>query len=265
MYEGAVGSFTRPVVHELVKWVDSISPLTTSGAKALDNGCGTGSVSSVLKEMHPEVPLLATDCSSGMIDKIQARAKQDAWANFEARVLDARDLNSIGDQSITHVFSSFMICLAPDPDVVAKEMFRVLDAGILGIAVWGDPRFSYWEEPWTKACLELDSRYRNYRFMHEEWTRSDKVKEGLMKANFKDVETKTMEKVFRWDSIDAALHYFFDGHNPEVEKWHKWWQDLDRGVDEVRPVFARKLEEALGRNDGSLEGTIPLCLAVARK
>lgn len=78
MYEGTVGRFTRPVVQELVHWADSILPLSGSGAKALDNGCGTGSLSSVLKREYPDVPLLATDCSSGMIDKIRSRATEEA-------------------------------------------------------------------------------------------------------------------------------------------------------------------------------------------
>ena len=265
MYEGTVGRFTRPVVQDLVRWVDSVLPLGGSGAKALDNGCGTGSLSSVLKRTYPDVPLLATDCSSGMIDKIRARAKQEDWANFEARVLDARDLNTVSDESITHVFSSFMICLAPDPDIIAKEMFRVLDAGILGLAVWGEPNFSYWHRPWTKACLELDSRYQSHEFMHEAWTRPEKVKKALMAANFKDVEIRTREDNFWWESVDAAIHYFFDGHNPMNDEFHRWWQDLGRSLDEVRPVFGRKLREAFGREDGSLEGPVFICLAIARK
>lgn len=264
-YEGTVGRFTRPVVQELVQWVDSILPLSASGTKALDNGCGTGSLSSMLKRMYPDVPVLATDCSSGMIDKIETRAKEEGWRDFEARVLDARDLNTISDKSITHVFSSFMICLAPDPDVIAKEMFRVLDAGILGLAVWGEPNFSYWQGPWTEACLELDSRYQKHAFMHEEWTHPEMVKKGLMAANFKDVEIRAKEEIWRWESVDAAAHYFFNGHNPMNEELHRWWQGLGRSLDEVRPVFGRKLREAFGREDGSLQGPVFICLAIARK
>ncbi|KAL8823179.1 MAG: hypothetical protein Q9191_006099 [Dirinaria sp. TL-2023a] len=265
MYESTVGRFTGPMVQELVQWADSILPLSASGTKALDNGCGTGSLSGVLKRDYPDVALLATDCSSGMIDKVRKRAAEEGWRAFEARVQDARDLNTISDESITHVFSSFMICLAPDPDVIAKEMFRVLDAGIIGLAVWGEPNFSFWHRPWTEACLELDPRYQNHKFMHEEWTHPEMVKKGLIAANFKDVEIRTKEELWPWENVDAAMHYFFDGHNPMNEELHRWWQDLGRSLDEVKPVFGRKLREAFGREDGSLEGPLFICLAIARK
>ena len=265
-YRNTVGRLTTPIVSELVKWVHDIVPLDGPDVKAMDNGCGTGVICSALKRDYPDVPLLATDYSSGMIDIVGKTAKESGWTNFEARVQDARDLSSIDTESMTHVFTAFMICLAPDPDRIASEMHRVLQPdGVLGLAVWGEPNFSYWEVPWTKACRELDPAYEPPTLMHPEWTYAKNVEGGLTGAGFKGVEIRSKHQPWHWESVNSALEYFFDGHNPEVEKYHTSWTERGSSIDKIRPMYKRKLEEAFGRSDGSLEGPVSVCLAIARK
>ena len=266
MYENAVARLTGTIVSELVQWTNDVLSLSSSNTKAMDNGCGTGSLSSVIKDRCPSVPLLATDYSQGMIDKVQKAAEERGWSNFKARVQDARDLSSVECESLTHVFSSFMICLAPDPDQIAGEMLRVLQTGgILGLTVWGDPNFGYWEEAWTKACRELDPSYKPKSMMDPEWTYADNVERGLTRAGFKDVKIRSKHYPWRWESVKPALKYFFNGHNPKLEELHRSWTERGWRIDIIKPMYERKLVEAFGQTDGSLEGPVSVCLAIARK
>ena len=265
-YQNTIGRLTEPIVLELVRWATTIVPLDGPNVQAMDNGCGTGALCRAIKRDYPNVHLLATDYSSGMIEKVENIAKESGWISFEARVQDARDLSGVGSDSMTHIFSSFMICLAPDPDRIASEMRRALQVdGVLGLAVWGDPGFDYWEKPWTKACRELDPAYEPPILLHPEWTYAKMVEKELAKAGFKGVEVRSKLQPWRWDSTKPALEYFFDGRNPEVEKYHASWTERGGNIDSLRPIFKRKLQEAFGQSDGSLEGPVDVCLATARK
>ena len=266
LYHTVVGQLTIPIAAGLVDWVNDTVPFNSPDVSAMDNGCGTGIVSSVLKRHYPTLPLLATDFSSGMVDEVRKHAEESGWTNFQARVLDSRDLSIVETGSITHLFSTFMICLAPDPDQIASEMHRVLQQnGMLGMAVWSEPNFGFFEAPWIEACHELDPTYEAPTLMDPEWTRSENVRRGLARAGFRAVEIKAKQQSWDWDNVKAVSDYFFDGHNPGNTKWHDSWTERGQSIDQVRPLFERKLEEAYGQSNGSLRGPVPACLAIARK
>ena len=266
IYHTVAGKLTIPIAAGLVDWVHDEVPLNGPDVNAMDNGCGTGIVCSVLKRDYPALPVLATDSSSGMIDKVLRTAEESGWTNFQARVLDSRDLGSVETGSITHLFSTFMICLAPDPDQVASEMHRVLHRdGILGMAVWAVPNFGFFEAPWIEACRELDPTYETPTLMDPAWTEPVSVRRGLARAGFQRVEIKAQKQSWDWENVKALSDYFFDGQNPLNAKWHASWTEHGQSIDRVRPLFERKLEEAYGRSDGSLRGPVPFCLAIARK
>ena len=266
LYHTVVGQLTIPIAAGLVDWVHETVPLNGPGANAMENGCGTGIVCSLLKSNYPTLPVLATDFSSGMIDEVLRNAEESGWKNFQARVLDSRNLDSVETESVTHLFTTFMICLAPDPDQVVSEMNRVLQQnGILGLAVWARPNFGFFEAAWIEACHELDPTYEAPTLMDPVWTEPENVRRGLAKAGFKSVEIKAEQQSWDWENVNAVSTYFFDGHNPGNTKWHDSWTERGQSIDKVRPLFERKLEEAYGQSDGSLKGPVPFCLAIARK
>lgn len=265
-YQSTVGRLTTPIVTNLVNWTNDIVSLNDPHAKALDNGCGTGILCSALKKNHPDTYILATDFSPGMVEQVRENAKRHGWKNFEARVLDGRDLNGVDSGSMTHVFSSFMVCLAPEPDKIVREMHRVLaPSGVLGLAVWGKPDFGYWEGAWTGACRELDPGYEAPIMMDPEWTRAENVEKGLVKAGFSGVEVRRQSYSWKWDGVEEALGYFFEGGNPEIEKEHRSWTERGGRLEDVRPRMGRRLKEAYGKRDGSLEGPVSVSMAIARK
>ncbi|KAL8797484.1 MAG: hypothetical protein Q9195_000300 [Heterodermia aff. obscurata] len=266
LYHTVVGQLTIPIAAGLVDWVHDNAPLNRPDVSVMDNGCGTGIVSSVLKRNYPTLPLLATDFSSGMIDEVLRNAEASGWTNFQARFLDSRNLTSVETESITHLFTTFMICLAPDPDQIASEMHRVLQHdGILGLAVWAEPNFGFFEAPWIEACQELDPTYEAPTIMDPAWTKPENIRRGLAKAGFERVEIKAEQQSWDWENVNAVSTYFFDGQNPGNTKWQDSWTGRGQSLDKVRPLFERKLEEAYGQSDGSLKGSMPFCLAIARK
>ncbi|KAK3171383.1 hypothetical protein OEA41_003467 [Lepraria neglecta] len=177
-----------------------------------------------------------------------------------------QNLPELPDNEFTHTFSTFVICLAPEPDRIVQEMYRVTTpGGVLGLGVWADPWFGYTSDLWTKACKQLDPRYERARIMDDEWTQPEQVKAGLQRTGFNDVVLTTERGVWEWENFDAFAKYFFDGGNPGNERMIDNWKALDRSLGEVRPVFKRIVEEEYGQPNGTLKGYVPAHLVTARK
>ena len=135
-----VERLSGPLAMELVNRVDALRSLDSTETHAFDNGCGIGVVTSLLKNKFPDVHITATDASPGMIDVVIAHMKSAGWKDVKAAVADSRNLPELPDNEFTHTFSTFMICLAPEPDRIAQEMYRVTaPGGVLGLGV-----FSVW-------------------------------------------------------------------------------------------------------------------------
>ena len=68
-----------------------------------------------------------------MIDVLKARAKENKWENIETDILDVRDLNTLKDETFTHVITNFGfgsdVKDLSGPSRAAKEMYRVLKKG----------------------------------------------------------------------------------------------------------------------------------------
>ena len=261
-----VERLTTPPCQSLLDRVSSLLPLSSSDTKAFDNGCGTGILTSILKQEHPQVPVLATDVSDGMLSILRNRISDRKWTGVTARVVDSRDLSGIQDNSFTHTFSAFMVCLAPEPDRIVREMLRVTKPeGVLGLAVWGDPRFGQFFTPWEKACRELLPDHKPPAVMGEEWTLDMNVRAGLEKAGFKDVEVWKEDQAWKWESAEELERYLFEGGNPPNVKVIESFKADGGDVEKARAIYVRIVKEEFSAEDGSVELQIPASLATARK
>lgn len=81
---------------------------------ALDDGCGLDTVSAELKESFPNLPVVAIDSSTGMIDVVNRKAEEHGWKKVDAKVLDGGDLtgtrspyNSISTHTTSRVAVHF--------------------------------------------------------------------------------------------------------------------------------------------------------------
>ena len=261
-----VERLTIPPCQSLINRVSGLLPLSNPNTHAFDNGCGTGIVTATLKEEYPQVPVLATDISDGMISLLRTRISDRKWTDVSARIVDSRDLSGILDNSFTHTFSAFMVCLAPDPDQIVREMLRVTKPdGVLGLAVWGDARFGQFFAPWEVACRELLPDHKPPAVMGEDWTLDTNVRAGLEKAGFKDVEVRKEDQTWKWENAEDLGRYLFEGGNPLNMKVIESFKVAGGDVEKAKAIYVRVAREKFSARDGSVEIQIPATLATARK
>lgn len=261
-----VERLSTPPTRTLLKRVSNLVPLSTPNATAFDNGCGPGVLTTTLKTQYPEIPILATDASDGMISILRQRISDHEWANVTTRVVDSRHLSGISDDSFTHTFSTFMVCLAPEPEKIVREMLRVTKAGgVLGLAVWGDPYFGRFPVPWEKAFRAQISDFETPMVMGKEWTLSSNVRAGLEGAGFKDVDVWVEDLVWRFESAEALAGYYFDGGNPANVKVIESFKARGGDVGKARALYEKVAKQEFSQEDGSIGVQIPATLATARK
>ncbi|KAG8526368.1 uncharacterized protein KY384_000361 [Bacidia gigantensis] len=259
-----------PLSLDLATAVQEILPLDTPNALAFDNGCGPGTMVAVLKTLASDLPVVASDLSEGMIAQLQDRGRELGWKNVEASVVDARDLNALSvgaiPEKFSHVFSTFMVCLAQEPEKIMKEMFRVMKpGGILGLGVWAEPYVSFWNDAFTKAARELEPTYSPVKLMAEQWTFREEVEKRIREAGFVDVNVWETQKSPTFPNVEQLAAVFIEGRNPALQKMINSWIVLGRSMDEMLPLFTKALVELYGRPDGTLVGPVHACLSTARK
>lgn len=109
------------------KLIEQAEPL--AGLRALDLGCGTGSLVVEAKTLHADLDILGLDPDPKALIRARRKAeKHDVAVRFEQGFADALPY---ADASLDRVFSSFMFHHLP-PDVkrgMLKEVRRVLRPG----------------------------------------------------------------------------------------------------------------------------------------
>jgi len=99
-----------------------LSPLSMSGKRALDVGCGLGFFTEALLGLDADV--VATDLAPSLVKALEQRLR------CTAEVADALELESqFGKDTFDVVISSECIEHTPDPDGAIRQMCRVLKPG----------------------------------------------------------------------------------------------------------------------------------------
>ena len=107
------------------------------GERFLDVAAGTGGLSLPAARLGADV--LATDWSPAMIDRFEARVREEGLSTTEGRVMDCHALD-LPDDSFDVTGSQFGVMLVPDQPRALREMVRVTKPGgrVLVIA-YGSP------------------------------------------------------------------------------------------------------------------------------
>jgi ubiquinone/menaquinone biosynthesis C-methylase UbiE len=108
-----------------------------SGDRFLDVAAGPGGLSLPAARLGAEV--LASDWSPAMIERFEARAREEGLSKAEGRVMDCHALD-LPDSSFDVTGSQFGVMLVPDQPRALREMVRVTKPGgrVLVIA-YGSP------------------------------------------------------------------------------------------------------------------------------
>jgi ubiquinone/menaquinone biosynthesis C-methylase UbiE len=105
----------------------------SAGQEVLDVGAGDGSFA--LACAREGASVVACDISPGMVERGRARSEQEGydveWVEGDAEALPFQD------SRFDCVGSSFGAFIAPRPDVVARQLFRVVrPGGTVGLTAW---------------------------------------------------------------------------------------------------------------------------------
>jgi ubiquinone/menaquinone biosynthesis C-methylase UbiE len=96
------------------------------GERFLDVAAGTGGLSLPAARLGAQV--LATDWSPAMIERFEARVREEGLSNAEGRVMDCHALG-LPDDSFDVTGSQFGVMLVPDQPRALREMVRVTKTG----------------------------------------------------------------------------------------------------------------------------------------
>jgi ubiquinone/menaquinone biosynthesis C-methylase UbiE len=113
-----------------------------SGERFLDVAAGTGGLSLPAARLGARV--LATDWSPAMIERFEARVREERLSGAEARVMDCHALD-LPDHSFDVTASQFGVMLVPDQPRAVREMVRVTKPGgrVLLIAYGSPPELEF--------------------------------------------------------------------------------------------------------------------------
>ncbi|KAF2503040.1 S-adenosyl-L-methionine-dependent methyltransferase [Lophium mytilinum] len=119
----------------------SLHPITPASS-ILDNACGPGVVTSLIKSRHPAARITAADLAPAMLEEVDAQIQQHGWSGVETAALDIRNLEGLKDESFSHVFANLALPVPGDAESGVKamrEMFRVVEReGVVVVSTWAD-------------------------------------------------------------------------------------------------------------------------------
>ena len=125
-----IADLLRPAAQDLI---DACA--ISAGQEVLDVGAGTGNLALLAAEEGASV--VASDITPEMVEKGRARTEA-AGVDVEWVVADAEEL-PFEDERFDCAASVFGAVFAPRPEVMIKELFRVVRPGnTVGLTSWGD-------------------------------------------------------------------------------------------------------------------------------
>lgn len=132
-YDEFVTPLLMPLAEELLGRID-----LRRGSRLVDVAAGTGALSLPAARLGAQV--VATDIAPGMIERLEARAREEGLPNLEARVMDAHNLN-LEDDSFDVSASQLGVTVIPDLKHGLGEMVRVTKpGGTVLIGAFGPPQ-----------------------------------------------------------------------------------------------------------------------------
>ena len=238
----------------LVVCIKTLQPFDGPLIHVLDLGCGSGALTSVLKQVNPDMPVTAIDATQRMITMLERRAEVMKWTNVTMQHFDADAPLDLKTEMFSHTMSSFMICSAPEPDLIAEEMYRVTKfGGTLGLAVWGDPFMNCLNGPWTAACRQCMPDYEPVQIMSEMWTSRDRMEKRLREIGWNGIHVEEHFGCWHWENVGALSMWFFHGSNQGNQRMIKSFTERGGDISAAMRGFENLVKEQNGRKDGHIE------------
>jgi len=226
----------------------------SAGQEVLDVAAGNGNAAVLAAREGAAV--VASDLTPAMVELGRARTEEEGL-DVEWTVADAEEL-PFEDERFDCVTSVFGAMFAPRPEVVAREMFRVVRPGnTVGMANWTPDGFNgqyfdiasgYAPPPPKDVPRPVD------------WGREEVVRE-----RFGDLAGSILvePRFVRWSFADAEEGFrFYGGTGPSLALMDMLDEDA-RG--RLRDEFAELVDRFNTATDGSVEIDAEYLLVVARR
>ena len=178
------------------------------GAAVLDVASGTGVVArAAARRTGAEGRVVATDISPAMIEFCANHPPEPAAAPIETAAASATELGR-ADGEFDVVLCQQGMPFFPDRPGAVREMRRVLrPGGVAGVAVWTPDRevqvFARWIE--TLRDLGVAEPFPGAWDISTFVMGADELADLLRAAGFTDVESREVELVTRWPSVDHLV------------------------------------------------------------
>ena len=263
-YNDAVGHSSHIGAAHLIALADALHPFSTPNARAIDLGAGTGSLTHQLAVYAPALPILATDISPGMLDKLISLCPNPTTTNISTQVADmAAPIGGAATEAgFSHVFSTMAIQTLPAPDetgTLAQWARLLAPGGIIAIGMWDFDENCGPHALWAEAAVSVDPSYVNPPLLpSKHWTGCTQLGAGLKAAGFTDVKTEVHEIGFDVGK-EGFMQFFWDSGNPmAVDRQSSFKGDLGKVLVEME----RLLDEVY---HGGRKIPLSAALAVGRK
>lgn len=213
----------------------SLSPIIPSTSKILDNGAGSGMLTSLILSQYPSTPIIAADISPGMLRTLES--SHPDWKSVETVVADAMDLLSAGltDAMFSHSLGTFFLPFVPDPKQVLSEMRRVTQpGGVVGISTWS--RVS-WVPIWQAAVrATVNPEWTAPPLFHVQTTELSDVKALFEAVGLEEIEAREVKCPHpKKESPEKAVEEFLGMGNPSTKLLMKGFTEEE--IERIRPVF----------------------------
>ena len=190
----------------------------SAGMRVLDLGAGTGDQTVLAAQRTgPGGSVLATDISGPMLDIARNSAVAAGLANIETRVMDAQDLD-LPSGSFDAAIARFSLQFVPDVQRALVGVRRVLKpGGRLAVVVFS----SVERNAFRAAPQAIASRLAGQPFPAPgpgQWALNDPgtLESVLQRAGFRDVESRAVPFVYRFDSLAEAVRNVRESQPPLV-------------------------------------------------
>lgn len=175
------------------------------GEKILELGCGSGALWSRNVCRLPQVKIMLTDISSGMIKDVSKNLGADK--HFKYQVMDAHYINA-DDEIYDVVIANHLLFYLEDLDKVLKEIKRVIKpGGRLICSTYGKEHMREINELVTdfdnRIVLSADNLYDIF---------GKENGEKILRKKFTQIEWRQYEDYLTVDSADALVSYILSCH-----------------------------------------------------
>ncbi|HEX6053154.1 MAG TPA: class I SAM-dependent methyltransferase [Gemmatimonadaceae bacterium] len=206
-YESYVGRWSRLVAREFLRWLD-VPP----GARWLDVGCGTGTITQLVLDGAAPATVGAVDRSPSFIAFARNRVR-DPRASFS--VADAQALPHATGR-IDAAVSGLVLNFVPQPDAAVAEMRRVVrDGGVVAVYVWDYAQGMQLMRVFWDTAVALDPR----ALERDEAPRFPICDPVALATLFRDagllgVESRAIDVPTRFRDFDDYWRPFLSGQGP---------------------------------------------------